>query len=247
MIKQAIGVFDSGVGGLLALQDLIRHYPNESFIYLADTKNCPYGVKSQNELKEIVTKNILFLENLGVKAIVIACNTASVVKLDITPSVPIIRIVEPTIAIAKKTGKKIAVLATNFTISQRTYQNLLGANSVGVACSAFVPLVEAGQYDTAESFNVVYDLVSPLKGKVDTVILGCTHFGLLENDIKKVLGEVAIVDSALSITPVLPSFVSLETDNINRKVTLYTTGDVSQLHIPWFSEKIDEKKSIVIK
>lgn len=246
MDNRKIGVFDSGVGGLTCLSDLIEKFPNEDFIYLADNLNCPYGVKSKTELEAIVAKNIHFFEKLDVKAIVIACNTATANSYHIKSNVPIIRIIEPTANIANAISSNIGLLATNYTVNSKVYERYLKGRVIGIPCSEFVGLVEWGKMGTTLAYEVVAIKLGPIKGEVDTVILGCTHFGLLTHEIKKVLGDVKIVDSSLAIASVLKSFLQgKEASNKVGKVEILVTKD-EKLNIDWFNKAHEDIKVVKI-
>ena len=237
-MKKKIGIFDSGVGGLNVLSDLIEHYPNEDFLYLADTANCPYGLKSAEEVKLITENNIRFLEQQNVKAIIIACNTATSHSYNIKANVPIIRIIEPTANNALKVGKRIAVLATNLTITSNAYQKFI-PNAIGIKGSVLVELAENGKAGFPETQFIIDDLLAPVKGRIDTIILGCTHFTLFTEHIKKALGNVNIVDSSLSIKDVIKDIV--EESEGPGVVELLTTGDPMSLNLNFFNK---EYKSI---
>jgi glutamate racemase len=246
MDNRRIGVFDSGIGGLTCLSDLIEKFPYEDFLYLADTLNCPYGIKSKSELEAIVSKNIKFFEAQDVKAIVIACNTATANSYHLQSSVPIIRIIEPTATQANALSQNVGVLATNYTIDSKIYNRYLTGNVIGVRCSDFVSIVEEGLMGTQQALEVVKQKVLPLKGKVDTIILGCTHFGLLTKEIKAVLGDVKIVDSSLAIAPVLKEILKgQEADQKLGKVEILTTKDTA-LKISWFNKPYHSIKVVNI-
>ncbi|HHU55875.1 MAG TPA: glutamate racemase [Acholeplasmataceae bacterium] len=245
MDKNAIGVFDSGVGGLTVLSDLIDHFPNENFIYLADTKNNPYGLKTKEELESIVSTNVNYFINENVKAIVIACNTASANSYHLKTNIPIIRIIEPTAKYAQQIGKNILVLATDYTISSGIYQHLLN-KATGVKCSKFVGIVEKGMMGTKDSYEIVERVLSKYKGKYDTIILGCTHFGLLKDEIISVLGNVNIVDSSLTLSPILNNYIKLNSQKERGKVIINTTGNPKDLKIDWFKKKYDKLSQIIL-
>lgn len=247
MDNRKIGVFDSGIGGLTCLSDLIDKFPNEDFLYLADTLNCPYGVKTKTELEQIVSDNIKFFEAQNVKAIVIACNTATANSYHIKSATPIIRIIEPTAMIANSISQNIGLLATNYTIESQVYERFLTGKVIGVRCSEFVGLVEEGLMGTPKALEVVKEKVLPLKGKVDTIILGCTHFGLLANEIKTVLGNIRIVDSSLSIASVLEATIKDQrAENKQGNVEILTTKN-EMLNISWFNKAYKEIKVVKIK
>lgn len=248
--NRPIGVFDSGVGGLTVLDKLIDDFPNEDFIYVADTLNCPYGVKSPEDLRNIVTDVVKYLLSEDVKAIVIACNTATANShhLSEVTNIPIIGVIEPTAQLAINTtkNKRVAVLATQATVDSKHYDKILEKENIDVfplACPEFVILAESGELNTEKSYRVVDEKLADLKDKdIDTFVLGCTHFGLLENEIKKAVGEVNIIDSGLPTSNVLREVLLQENllrDSNNKgKVTINTTKDPEELKeiIPWFKK-----------
>lgn len=245
-----IGVFDSGIGGLTVLECLNQMFPNEDFIYVADKGNCPYGTKSEEEIKECVINVGTYLINQGVKAIVIACNTASLFTeyLQNMTDIPIISVIEPTCftAIKSTKTKKVAVLATNATINNGAYQNILEEHNVHtfpVSCSEFVELVEQN-HSEEEKQKIVNEKLSQLKeSKIDIVIHGCTHFGLLEPYMKDVLGDVTYIScghpTSEKLYSILNSLDLIRVDNQNRYIKIYTTGKKKELlkNIDWFKVK----------
>lgn len=200
-----IGVFDSGIGGLTVLESLKRLMPQENFIYLADDAFYPYGVKTKLQIENRVLEIGKAFIKKDVKAIVIACNTASAnaSKLMKYAKIPIITVIEPTAlqAYANSINKKIAILATNLTISLGVYQNLLeelGAIVYPLAASELVSLAESENRNTISTQEQVQTIVKPLIDKdFDSLILGCTHFGLLSGALKKAFPEVALVDCGI--------------------------------------------------
>ncbi len=230
-MKDIIGVFDSGIGGLTVLQTLASAYPNQDFIYLADTKNVPYGTKQNRVLEEIVNDNINYLISREVKAIIIACNTASSVNLRKT-SIPVFKIVEPTALIANTLSKKVGVLATNYTIESKAYEKFLKIVSIGVKCSEFVDYIEAGMINTDELFNIIKSKVDFLNGEVDSIILGCTHFNLISNQIRKILPDIRIIDSSLSMVESIKNIVSKQSSS--GKIEIVNTS-LNSLKIDWFN------------
>lgn len=244
MDKRPIGVFDSGVGGLTVLNDLIEHYPDEDFIYLADTANYPYGLKSKQELETIIYQNINYLETENVKAIVIACNTAS--SIAIKAKVPIISIIAPTAKRAFEIGKKILVLATDYTISSEVYQKMLDDKAIGLKCSKFVDIVEKGIMGTKVAEEIICQHLSPYKDLIDTIILGCTHFSLLTDDIISCIGKKKIIDSSLSIAPILKDYIKPNLQNRNGKVVIKTTGKPEDLKFSWFTKQYESISQIVL-
>lgn len=230
-MKDLIGVFDSGIGGLTVLKQLAIAYPNQDFIYLADAKNNPYGTKSKEELQDIINENINYLINRDVKAIIIACNTAS--SLDIKNyNIPIYKIIEPTALIANIVSKKVGILATNYTINTRAYEKFLEIESVGLGCSEFVSLIEEDKFNTEEGISIIENKIEFLRDKVDSIILGCTHFHLLTNIIKSYFPDLQIVDSSLSMIEIIKDIVT-KTSKIG-SIEIVNTSKKS-LYIDWFN------------
>ena len=207
--NRPIGVFDSGLGGLTAMATLMQCLPGEDICYLGDTGRVPYGVRSRETIVKYTRQDIAFLLGLNVKAIVVACGTVSAVALDqIKPDydLPIYGVLEPAVAAAlqqTKTGK-IGIIGTQATISSGAYERLLHAARpdvalTSVACPLFVPLVENGRVWPGDVVieTVVSEYLTPLKeAGVDTLILGCTHYPLLETVIGQFLGpSVSLISS----------------------------------------------------
>ena len=236
--KQYIGVFDSGIGGLNVLNNLVEEFPNENFLYVGDNLNVPYGVKTKEQLEEIISKIFRYFEKEQVKAIVIACNTASVASMNLECSVPVFRIIEPTAKNALKVSNNIGVLATNFTIESKGYDVYLKENMKGIKASPFVTIVEADSILEEESQKVIKDILSPFKNKIDSIILGCTHFSVLEDEVKKVLGDdIKIIDSCKAFKGVLKQYLDENNlnndDNQNRVVKINFTKE-GNINTKWF-------------
>ena len=196
MDKRPIGVFDSGMGGLTVVKEIRRLMPNESIIYFGDTGRVPYGNRGTDTIIKYVKQDINFLKSNDIKAIVVACGTASAVALPAIndSDVPIIGVVEPTAQYALDTTKngKIGIIGTTATINSGMYQSLLSAkNGITVyekACPLFVPLAENGYSNSEVARIVAKDYLWDLKEKgVYTLILGCTHYPLLKNAIKYIM------------------------------------------------------------
>lgn len=192
-----IALFDSGIGGLTVLQNVVNLLPNENYVYLADNGFFPYGTKPFEQLENRLQKVVKLLLTFNVKAIVVACNTASlhVESIKKTAKIPVIDVINPTCnAVAKLTSnKKVCLLATDATVKQGVYQQKLqdlGIDVTAVACSNFVPLAENCTKSEVDVQKVVQSTLLPLSAlSFDTVILGCTHFGLIEKQISNVLGQ----------------------------------------------------------
>ena len=205
--KSAIGVFDSGMGGLTVLRALRRELPAESFIYLGDTARLPYGTKSRDTVKLYAMQMAELLMQRQIKALVIACNTATTAALEHLQtqlaSIPVIGVVRPgaAAAVAATRNQRIAVLATETTISTHAYQDLIRQQLPNVAihsraCSVLVALAEEGMVDNAIAREALTHYLSGLTTE-DTILLGCTHFPVFKNMLSRMLPErVQLVDSA---------------------------------------------------
>ena len=233
-----IGVFDSGIGGLTVLKELAFQFPQENFLYLGDTARLPYGSKSPNTIRKYSEQNIQFLIQQGVKAIVIACNTASTQVTEIELSgVPIYNVIDPGSkrALQLSTTKRIGVLGTRATINSKAYtKKILSFDSSAAvfdqACPLFVPLAEEGWDGDPVTNLIVYRYLSPiLQNNVDTLILGCTHYPILKNSISRVTGaSVELVDSGEAIARWLENDfdtgrIQKNNDNTHRLIEIMTT------------------------
>ncbi|MFY9402487.1 MAG: glutamate racemase [Candidatus Omnitrophota bacterium] len=206
-----IGVFDSGVGGLTVVKELIKQLPSESLIYFGDTARVPYGAKSKETVTRFSIENALFLSKHNVKLICVACNTASscaLPKLRKKFSVPIVGVINPGAKEAVYTTKnnRIGVIGTKGTIKSRAYEDEIKRLNPKIkvfstACPLFVPFVEEGWLNQDVVLTVAKKYLQPLKdARVDTLILGCTHYPLLKKVIKKVMGKkVVLIDSAKEV------------------------------------------------
>ena len=205
---KAIGVFDSGVGGLTVTRELIRQMPGEDIIYFGDTARVPYGIKSRETIIRFCIENILFLLKHDVKLICVACNTASSVALPVLNrnfKVPIVGVITPGAreAVYATQNKRVGVIGTRGTIRSRTYDVQIKQldpkiKVTAVACPLFVPFAEEGLLNGKVVIEVAESYLRPLKkAKVDTLILGCTHYPLLKSAIQQVMGRrVTLIDSA---------------------------------------------------
>lgn len=195
-----IGVFDSGVGGLTVAREIMRQLPNESIVYFGDTARVPYGSKSETTIIRYSRQIIRFLLTKEVKAIVIACNTASALALDAVRKefkIPIIGVVAPGARAAREEtiNKKIGVIGTEATVKSEIYKKLIQAEDSqisvsGRACPLFVPLVEEGFAKHKITREVIDIYLSDMReSDIDTLILGCTHYPLLRSTIREYMGE----------------------------------------------------------
>jgi glutamate racemase len=206
--ESPIGLFDSGIGGLTVLQQIIEKLPKENTVYLGDTARSPYGTKSVETVLRYSFENADFLIEKGVKLIVVACNTSTAIALDAlreNVSVPVLGVIEPgaKAALAKTKTGKIGVIGTEATIQSGAYTHALKRLDSKVevysrACPLFVPLVEEGWIDNPVVAMTVESYLASLKrSRIDTLILGCTHYPLLKKAIRKFMGRgVRLVDSA---------------------------------------------------
>ena len=208
MNNRPIGVFDSGVGGLTVVKELIRQLPNENIVYFGDTARVPYGVKSKPTIIRFSTESILFLLKKKVKLICVACNTASSLALPSIKghfNIPLLGVIAPGAEKASSLSKtrRIGVIGTRATINSRSYEKELKRIDPKIkvftqACALFVPFVEEAWLNKKPLEDVARVYLEPLKRKkIDTLILGCTHYPLLKKLIKKIMGpKVILVDSA---------------------------------------------------
>ncbi len=206
--KAAIGVFDSGVGGLTVAKEIMKTLPDEKIIYFGDTARVPYGSKSKATVTKYTEQIIRFLLTHEVKALVVACNTMSALALDTVEnnlSIPITGVVKPgALAACKATrNKRIGVIATESTIKSMLYKHLLKdidpeIEVIGQACPLFVPLVEEGMIDDPVTEEIARRyLFGLIRQDIDTLILGCTHYPLIKDTVAEIVGEhVVLVNPA---------------------------------------------------
>lgn len=209
MNELPIGVFDSGIGGLTVAKELMNALPNEKIMYFGDTARVPYGNKSPETVLLYSEQIVDFLLSQGVKALLIACNTASAVALEKISAkipVPIIGVVKPGArAAAEATANgRIGVIATRATVASGLYEEILGNINPGLrvfstTAPLFVPLVEEGWFNDSVTEEVAMRYLDPLlKNDIDTLVLGCTHYPLLKDIIGKIAGKnVRLINPAL--------------------------------------------------
>lgn len=221
-MRKAIGVFDSGVGGLTVVKELIRHLPSEDIIYFGDTARVPYGIKSRETVIRFSIENILFLLKYDVKLICVACNTVSSFALPVIKHhfrVPIVGVITPGVreAVYATHNKRIGIIGTSGTIKSRSYENEIkqldpSVKITAVPCPLFVPFAEEGWLKGKVISEVAKAYLKPLKNAgCDTIILGCTHYPLLKPVIRKVMGEkVRLIDSAKQVAIEVKKILSSE-------------------------------------
>lgn len=238
-MNQSIGIFDSGLGGLTVLKELSRQFPQESFCYLGDIARLPYGNKSSETIKKYGLQILDFLKQQNVKALIIACNSASTVFLgeDNYLGIPLLNVIEPgaLAALEVSQDKKIAVLGTSATIRSGAYAKILKGLSPRVevleeACPLLVPLVEEGFIKDPITEAILERYLLRVKGQgFKTVILGCTHYPVLRADLQKVMGaDVELIESGKVLGKRLNEFFQAGTlkeapDNSFREIRICIT------------------------
>jgi glutamate racemase len=215
-----IGIFDSGIGGLTVLKEIIRELPNESTIYLGDTARVPYGIRSPETVTRYAFENSRFLISKDIKLLVIACNTASSVSLEIikrSVEIPVVGVIEPgsKAAVSCTHKKKIGVIGTDATIRSNSYTKAIQdfdreVEIYGLPCPLFVPLVEEGWTEEPLTVMAAEKYLSPIKDKgIDTLVLGCTHYPLLKNVLSSIMGStVRLIDSAIETAKEIRAILS---------------------------------------
>lgn len=204
MDSRAIGVFDSGIGGMTVAAEIKKHLPSERIIYFGDTARVPYGTRGDGIIREYARQDCRFLLARDVKAIVAACGTVSSVAIDAViaeSNVPVYGVTEPTAryAAGKYPRGRIGVIGTPATVESGSYEKLIRSISpesevVSAACPLFVPLVESGMADSDIAALAAKEYILPL-GRLDALILGCTHFPLLAPIIAKLLPEAELINA----------------------------------------------------
>ncbi len=222
-----IGVFDSGIGGLTVLKEIMEKLPQENTIYLGDTARVPYGIRSPETVIKYSFENTKFLFSRGIKILVIACNTASSISLDAIKnsiSMPVIGVIEPGAKAAVKAtrNKRVGIIGTDATITSNAYTNVIKTlderiEVFGLPCPLFVPLVEEGWTNGNIATLIARKYLNIMKKKdIDTLVLGCTHYPLLKTVISKVMGRgIRLIDSAVEISHEIKT--TLETMSIIRQ------------------------------
>ncbi|MFB5191076.1 glutamate racemase [Alicyclobacillus fastidiosus] len=261
-----VGVFDSGVGGLTVARAIQSQLPQESVIYFGDRARCPYGDQAPEDVLRYAIEISEFLLEQPVKCIVIACNTATAVALPTLRSmfsVPVIGVIEPgaAAAVAATKNGRIGVIGTSVTIESHAYRKAILAlddstHVVEHACPDFVPLVERGQFDGPAVEQIVRDslLVFADTG-VDTLVLGCTHYPLLQPVIRRVLGPlVQVISSADATANVLMNRLNVEglATSGDTEIThqYFTTGDGSRMRLAlanWFGTPVTSDSVVQVQ
>ena len=242
-----IGVFDSGVGGLTVAREIMLQIPNERIVYFGDTARVPYGSKSKDNIIKFSRQIIRFLQTENVKAIVIACNTASALALDEMQQefdLPILGVVKPGAKVAVETtaNKRIGLIGTEANIRSGVYTRYIKslddeAKVFEKACPLFVPLVEEGWLHDDITLQVASRYLEELKEKdIDTLIMGCTHYPLIRSTIRKVMGDkVNLVNPAYETAIELKNL--LERDNLANKCDVDSPSSMYRFYVSDAEEK----------
>ena len=218
MDNRAIGIFDSGVGGLTVLAEIRKNLPYENIIYLGDTKNFPYGNKTKEQIIEFSIKNVEILIKQGVKVIVIACGTAtsqSIEELQSKFEIPIIGIIEPTVQyIQSQNYQEIGIIATQGTIRSGAWEKKLKEvipeiKVTNKACPMLAEIAEEGKAQSEQGRKVIKEYMEPFKKKnIDKIILGCTHYPIYKKIIREELGyEVELINTGVTVSKYLEKYL----------------------------------------
>ncbi|MGT2906771.1 glutamate racemase [Streptococcus dentiloxodontae] len=243
MDNRPIGFLDSGVGGLTVVRELMRQLPHEEIIYIGDSARAPYGPRPAKQIREYTWQLVNFLLTKDVKMIVIACNTATAVvweEIKRTLSIPVLGVILPgsSAAIKSTQSKKIGVIGTPMTIASNIYEQKIKSLAPdmqvkSLACPKFVPIVESNETRSSLAKKVVYESLAPFAGKIDTLVLGCTHYPLLRPIIQNVMGpQVKLIDSGAETVRDISVLLNYFEINRSREISdkqdhFYTTASVT--------------------
>mgnify|MGYP001220134941 FL=1 len=247
-MERPIGVIDSGVGGLTVLHELKRQLPKEKFIYLGDTLRCPYGSKKTEEVIQYTWEMVQYLLQFDIKMLVIACNTATALvieQLRENLAIPVVGVIEPGARAAIKATKTnhIAIIGTANTVRSGAYVKALQMinseiSTVSLACPKFVPMIESGQINGEETKQIVEESLRELKNysSIDTLILGCTHYPIIQPVIEEVVGEqITVLSSAIEtgfeVSTILTYHDMLSKSNDNDEMLILSTGDIKMFRM----------------
>ncbi|MDQ0220139.1 glutamate racemase [Peribacillus cavernae] len=264
-MKQPIGIIDSGVGGLTVAKEIIRQLPNETIMYMGDTARCPYGPRPVEEVKRFTWQMTRYLLQHHIKMLIIACNTATAAVLEEIKNeldIPVLGVIHPGARAALKVSKslQIGVIGTVGTVKSLAYDQALKsinkrAKVDSLACPKFVPIVESGEFEGPIVKKVVAETLKPLKEKrIDTLILGCTHYPLLGTVISNYMGSgIKVISSgeetAREASVILHHSDLMNTSNETVEHTFFTTGSkdiFQQIASVWLGERISAVQTIKI-
>ena len=244
--KLPIGIFDSGVGGLTVFRAIERRLPLESLIYLGDTARIPYGTRSRETVERYALEDVAFILSKNVKAIVIACNTASAYAADLLARecpIPVLGVIEPGAREAAKRTRTgyVGVIATEGTVASGAYEQALlrarsGLEIISRACPLFVPLAEEGWVNHQVTRQVAEEYLAELRAsRVDTLVLGCTHYPILRPIIEDVMGDkVSYIDSGEAVAEEVARLLSdgklAREEGPARTEEFYVTDSAARFH-----------------
>ena len=216
MNSRAIGIFDSGLGGLTVVKEIIKILPNEDIVYLGDTARVPYGTRSNDIIKKFSEDNVKFLLKKNVKCIVIACHTSSAVSANYLKKkfteISIFDVVSPVLERLKNSNKKIGVIGTRATINSGIYSKL--NKVVQISCPLFVPFIEEGEIKGKLIESLVIKYLGKLK--VDLLVLACTHYLIISDVIRKVLPNTKLINPGILIADKLKKYL-MKNDLTNKQ------------------------------
>ena len=252
--NRAIGVFDSGLGGLTVVKELQKVLPNENIVYFGDTGRVPYGTRSKETIKKYALEDEKFLIKQDVKLIIAACGTVSSVAADTGNmiEVPFFEVVShaSVAAVNATKNKRIAVIGTNATIKSRQHEKIIkeilpSAEVMSVACNMFVPLVEEGWYDANDIIvlETIRRYLQPIIDfSVDTLILGCTHYPILIDAIRKVLGDkVTLINMGSAVSEKVKEYLSL-----NDMLNTQTVNTVNSFFVTDKADSFRKQASVLL-
>lgn len=236
-MKKTIGLYDSGVGGLSVLKEMIKSFPNEKFIYFADTAHLPYGNKSKKEILQYSRNISKWMEKeMRVDLIIAACNTSSALALDEISSeisTPIIGTITPILNYIHTDAriKKLGIIATQASINSGAYKKMIKSSGfsgkiISLACPEFVDIIENGIINSHDAINIIQNRLLPFHNKIDSLIFGCTHYIFIQDIIKNILGEnIVYIDPAQYIASELKGFIKAKPTEKSLDISFYTSGN----------------------
>jgi len=242
-----IGIFDSGIGGLTVVKQIMRLLPNENLVYFGDTARVPYGTKSKKLIQQYALEDAAFLNQFDIKFLVVACNSASATAVDLlksTLTIPVTGVIEPGVSASLSTSRenRIGVIGTTATVSSNAYQDSIFEQNdqvevFGQPCPLLVPLVEEGWIDDNITRLTIHKYLDPLlDNKIDTLILGCTHFPVIKDTVQQEIGsDITLIDSGEETAKVVQKM--LQDLNISRNKD--TKGQV-EFYVSDIPGKFDE-------